>query len=115
MEIKKPQLSEIDRKRGKAIYIYLYQHRRFCTKAELFEFLGWQQTASNDRKLRELISYMAKISPVISTSDKAGYKLALDNRDLEEVVHQLNEHKKRISEIETRYAPLEEFIRKFAT
>lgn len=110
MEIKKPVLNEADKNRANDIYKYLIAVNRACTKEELCAAIGWQYNKSNERRIRELVSSLAKVEPIISTSDTTGYRLARTSLDREDVVHQLNELKKRSAEIEARYAPLVNFL-----
>lgn len=111
-EIKKPELSELEKKRGNELYKYMYL-RGTCTKEELCEVLGWTYNTSNDRRIRELISLIGKKVPVISTSDSKGYRIAKSKEDLEAVVHQWREIDKRQTELEERKKPLMKFYEKF--
>lgn len=95
---------------GNKLYRYLY-HKDVVTKEQMLEFLGWDK--SKDRQLRDLISIVAKRVPIISTSDKRGYKLAKSEKDFDEVCHQWKELDKRQQELEARKKPLIEFYDKY--
>lgn len=95
---------------GNKLYRYLY-YKGTATKEQMLEFLGWDK--SKDRQLRDLISFIAKKVPIIATSDKKGYSIAKDEKDLDDVIHQWKEHDKRQQELETRKKPLIEFYEKY--
>lgn len=109
--IKKPELSIQDRQRANEVYIFMRNNKGYHTKEELCKVLGWEYP-QKDRQIRELISNIAKVKPIISTSDNRGYKLAISNNDIEEARHQWAELSKRADEIMARCAPLIRFIEK---
>jgi hypothetical protein len=115
MEIKKPELNDIDKERANAIFRYLCKIRRPATKEEICEFIGWDFNTSNERRIRELISSIAKVKPIIATSNKRGYKVATSEEDLAEVVHQWRELDSRIEELAERRKPLIRFYEKHSS
>lgn len=82
------------------------------TKAEICRHLGWEYNNNNERRVREVISLLAKRRAIIATSDQRGYKLAKTAEDIEEVKHQWAELDGRIRELEERRKPLIEFYEK---
>lgn len=113
MEIKKPELSERDKKLGNEIHRILMAHDRPITKEFICQSIGWEYNLSTERKVRDLLSKIAKVKPLISTSDQKGYYIARTKEDLEAVKHQWLEHNKRVQEINERIAPLQKFIEQF--
>lgn len=115
MDIKKPELSMLDRRRGNELFHYLRRAQRLVTKEELCAVLGWKFNRSNERRIRELISLLAKRVPIIATSNEKGYKLAMTPQDLEAVKHQWNELDSRIDELAERRKPLIRFYEKHSS
>ena len=113
MEIKKPELSERDKKLGNEIHRILMAHDRPITKEFICQSLGWEYNSSAERKVRDLLSKIAKVKPLISTSDQKGYYIARKVEDLEAVKHQQFEILSRIKELEERLNPLKIFIEQF--
>lgn len=95
---------------GNKLYKFM-MIRDTVTKEQMLEYLGWDKT--KDRQLRDLISFIAKKVPVISTSDTKGYKIAKTREDLEQVIHQWKENDSRIDEIKARNEPLIKFYEKY--
>ena len=110
MEIRKPELTEKEKKLGNEIHRILMSHDRPITKEFICQSLGWEYNSSTERKVRDLLSKIAKVKPLISTSDQKGYYIARKKEDLEAVKHQWIEHNKRVAEINDRIAPLQKFI-----
>lgn len=110
MEIKKPTLTDNQKYYANAIYVYLRDSGTYRTKEQICKYLGWEYPKM-DRQLRDLISQLAKVKPIISTSDSRGYKLAQTTEDMEEVKHQAMELQKRANEIMARITPLQNFMR----
>ena len=108
--IGKPNLDKI-KERANLLYIHL-KDGILRTKPELCNILGWEYNTSNDRRIREIISMLAKKVPIISTSDNKGYRMAKNICDLEEVEHQWKELDSRIQELEERKKPLIDFYEK---
>ena len=73
--IAKPELSEETKRRANEVYRYLRTEARPVTKEELCSFLGWEYNSSSERRVRDLISIIAKRKPIIATSDQRGYKV----------------------------------------
>lgn len=113
MKIKKPELTERDKKLGNEIHRILMAHDRPITKEFICQSLGWEYNSSTERKVRDLLAKIAKVKPLISTSDQKGYYIARKVEDLEAVKHQWLEHNKRVQEINERIAPLQKFIEQF--
>lgn len=107
--IEKPKLTA-----GQAYANEVYKHLAVATKpltkAEICERLGWEYNKNNERRVREVISILAKRRAIIATSDQRGYKLAKTAEDVEEVKHQWAEIDGRIKELEERRTPLINFI-----
>lgn len=108
MKIEKP-MTENQKENGNKLYRFMMASN-YVTKEQMFAHLGWDK--SKDRQLRDLISLIAKKVPVISTSDKKGYKIAKTVYDIEEVIHSWKEIDSRIAELEERKKPLIEFYEK---
>lgn len=84
------------------------------TKEELAEALH----VTTDRSVRDTIAVCSMHYPVIATSDKAGYRRAKDidrliedgpealEAEIDEVEHQLNELKSRVTCLKKRMKPL---------
>ena len=109
--IEKPELSEETKKRANEIYRYLKAENRSVTKQEICDYLGWEYNSSSERRVRDLISLIAKRRPIIATSDQRGYKVPTMN-DLDAVEHQWRELDSRIAELEARREPLIKFAEK---
>lgn len=109
--IGKPELSEETKRRANEVYRYLRTEARPVTKEELCSFLGWEYNSSSERRVRDLISIIAKRKPIIATSDQRGYKVPTID-DLEAVEHQWRELDSRISELAARREPLIKFAEK---
>lgn len=110
-EIKKPELNENKKLLCNKVYMFLKNNKRYCNKEELTNVLGWE-LPKYDRQIRDIISIIAKLKPIISTSDSKGYKLAQTKDDIDEVNHQWAELSKRSDEILDRCKPLINFIDK---
>lgn len=87
------------------LYGYLYEKKDYCTKTQLMCFMQ----ITSERAIREIMSVLAKKVPIISTSDKKGYKLAINESDLELVEHTWAEISSRVEELQKRIAPLAKF------
>lgn len=113
MEIERPKpMSQKEKDMGNKLYVFLKQQTAPVSKQVLCELLGMEYNPSSDRRLRLIIAELAKIKPIISTSDKRGYKLAQSPNDFDEVAHQWAELDSRIKELEARKKPLIEFYEK---
>lgn len=112
MKIKKPELTERDKKLGNEIHRILMAHDRPITKEFICQSLGWEYNSSTERKVRDLLSKIAKVKPLISTSDQKGYYIARKVEDLEAVTHCWKEIDSRIAELEERRKPLIDFYEK---
>lgn len=108
-EIRKPQLSDAQKECANKLYTFMRLHPTYHTREDLCNVLGWD-AKTKDRQIRELISALAKVKPIISTSDCRGYKLATTRADAEEVMHQKAEHIKRANETLARVSPLDNFL-----
>lgn len=112
MEFVKPELTN-KQQLCNTLFLYLKNQKRPCTKEELCEVLGLEFSASNERKIRDLISMLAQRKPILSTSNQKGYKLALTVEDLSEVEHQYNELVSRCQELVKRMQPLMSFSERY--
>ena len=104
---KKPELSPAIKARANELFLMLKQ--RTYTKQELQEHFYGKVTSNNERRIRDLISTLAKRVPIIATSDSKGYYVASTAEDLEKVKHQWKELDSRISELDKRRKPLIDF------
>lgn len=64
----------------------------------------------DERTARDMLPEIAKRCPLVSMSDKKGYRIATNTDDIEDAMHAFNENKKRAAEILKRNQPLERFI-----
>lgn len=62
------------------------------------------------RLARDMISEVAKVRPVISLSDRRGYRVAMKIEDMCDARHALAEIRSRQSEMERRALMLEKFL-----
>ena len=108
MPILKPELREAE-KRANELF-HLLRSRSTMTKEEMCAALGWEYNTNNDRRIREVIALLATQKPVISLSDRKGYKLATTREDAQ---HAINEIKSRIAELSKRLPPLEKYCEQF--
>jgi hypothetical protein len=109
MKIEKP-MTENQKFYGNKLYKFLMQND-VVTKEEMFEYLGWD--SKKDRQLRELLSLIGQKVPLIATSDQKGYKIAKNEKDLEEVTHQWQENDSRIKVLQDKNKPLIKFYEKY--
>lgn len=107
MKTEKPLTENIKDKANK-LYVFLKSKDDFVTKAEIGEYLG----IYCERSIRDIISVLATVKPILSRSTGSGYKLAKNAQDLEEVEHTLAELSSRVEEIEKRMKPLYKFREK---
>jgi hypothetical protein len=89
-------------------YLFLKGIGRYATKEEIGEHLG----VSNERQVRDIISVLATKKPIISKSNSCGYRLAMTEKDLEEVENVWKEIDSRIEQLEERKKPLIKFYEK---
>lgn len=79
--------------------------------------LGFEGSKTNiDRKIRDLISKIAKHYPVISLSDSNGYRIAnkdFNIGDVNDCFHQLKDLSSRMLELSKRCEPLEKYLKKY--
>lgn len=78
------------------------------TKEEVCQICG----VGSERQAREIISTLATIKPIISTSDSKGYRMAVSQNDIEDARHCWAELSSRMEEIEKRILPLIKFCEK---
>lgn len=105
MAFEKP-MSQNQKDLGNQLYKFMMKNGT-VTKDQMLVELGWDK--SKDRQIRDLLSMIAKKVPVISTSDKKGYKIAKTQADLDEVTHTWKELDSRIDELNARKEPLIKF------
>lgn len=67
----------------------------------------------DERTVRDLVSTVSKRVPIISVSDKKGYKRAMTQEDLELAKQSYAELESRVRELFARMKPLANFISKF--
>ena len=94
--------------------LYFLEHTNFNhTKKTICEMVfGWDYNNSNERRTREVVSYLASLKPIIAVSDNTGYRLAKSILDANDIIHQLNELQSRIDELEKRKKPLHKIYKK---
>lgn len=109
---KKPEISDNSKVLVNRIYKFLLQQNVAVKKEKLCELLGWEYNTSNDRRIRDLISILAELKPIVATSNQRGYYLAKSKEDLEKVEHQWKEFDSRIEKLEKRREPLIKFYEK---
>lgn len=104
--IAKPEVNKIH-ERARVLYSFI-KNNKIVTKEQCAKFLNWEYNKSNERRVREIISYIAQRVPVISTSDEKGYSIAsIDNQEL--IIKEIRELQSRIDEIKKRIEPLIKF------
>ena len=94
-------------KKDKINALYRELKRRVMTKADVMDFL-----CVDERSARAFIHEVAVRAPVISTSDRKGYRVADRTKpnDVKEARHAMLENEKRADEILKRNAPFERFF-----
>lgn len=79
------------------------------------EEIGDKLHISSDRQIREIIAECSMHYPIIATSNRKGYRRAKDiatlegealEAEIEEIEHQINEHKNRIKCLRKKMKPL---------
>lgn len=104
---KKPELTESEKRLGNSIAKLLRE--RTYTKEELVKIFG-----ISERKIRDLISEIAKRRPIISTSSGKGYKWAGNSLDdYKAVLRQWRENDSRARQITSRNEPLIKHLEAF--
>ena len=94
-----------DKQKANTLYSYMKHYGTF-TKSEICHILG----ITNERHAREIISLVGAKQPVISTSNKKGYRLAKTKDDLDDAEHTAAELSSRLEEIYRRLKPIYDFI-----
>lgn len=107
----KPQKPITQNLKTKANILWEYMRGKggYVTKDEVCKVTGCR----NERSAREVISVLASVKPIISTSDSRGYKLATSREDLDEVIHSWQEIDSRQAELEKRKKPLIAFYEQY--
>ncbi len=108
MKYKKP-ITENMKQKCNDFWRYMKSKNDYVTKSELMSHFN----IKNVRTVRDVISYLASRVPIISTSDNKGYKLAINESDLELVKHTWAELSSRIEELQKRIEPLIKFRDKY--
>jgi len=103
--ITKPKLHQPEQ-RANEVYRFL-KANGVCTKEQICEALGWKYNSSNDRRCRDILALLGTRKPIVAVSDRKGYKIA---ESPEEAQHAYNEIRSRISELEKRLVPLENYL-----
>lgn len=107
MKYKKP-ITENMKQKCNDFWRYMKSKNDYVTKAELMSHFN----IKNERTVRDVISTLASRAPIISTSDNKGYKLAINESDLELVEHTWAELSSRVEELQKRIEPLIKFTDK---
>lgn len=87
--------------------LYARLRERAYTKEELCNIYS-----TNERQIRLMVSTIAKVKPIITTSDQKGYRAAVTLDDYEEAMHSWAELSSRMEELESRIKPLIQFCDK---
>ena len=104
---KKPELTAREKQLGNSIARLIRE--RTYTKQELSKMFG-----ISERKIRDLISEIAKRRPVISISSGKGYKWASNSLDdCKAVLRQWRENDSRARQITSRNEPLIKHLEQF--
>jgi hypothetical protein len=112
MIIEKP-LTDNMKERCKLLKDFFISQDVSVTKKEICEkCFNWEYNISNDRKVRDIIANVAHYYPIISVSDKRGYKIAKTLNDIEQIKHSWAELDSRINELSKRKKPLIDFLQK---
>ena len=105
MKPEKP-ITEQMKERVNTLYFYMKSiYPTPITKEKVCEVCG----VKSERQARDILSVLAQRRPLISTSDAKGYRLALTEKDLEEVEHTWAELSSRVEELNKRIEPLIKF------
>lgn len=105
MKIEKPVTDNM-KQRVNTLYLYMKSiYPTPITKEKVCEVCG----VKSERQARDILSVLAQRRPLISTSDAKGYRLALTEKDLEEVEHTWAELSSRVEELNKRIEPLIKF------
>lgn len=107
MKCEKPTTTRMKEK-ARLIYDYLKANDRFVGKDELARVIG----VSDERTVRDVITFIAMSAPIISNSKQSGYKLARKVSDAEAVKHTWIELSSRQQELGKRMKPLIRFYNK---
>ena len=99
----KKQLTDLQRSRLNKIYSRLYIGN--ATKQELMHLID-----ADERAVRDCISYIKKFYPVISLSNKKGYRIARTKEDIEDVRHMIASETSRANEIIDGTVELKNFL-----
>lgn len=109
MKVEKPELTYAETMKCKIVKMAL--QKETLTKMDVADIAKLEGSeSSRERKARELIATVAKYYPVISLSGEKGYRIAVNEKDTEDVKHQLMDFESRISEIQRRCKPLIRFL-----
>lgn len=94
-----------DERKAQLNALYRLMRDRTVTKEDVMRSFG-----VSERVARDMISEVAKVRPVISFSDKRGYRVACRPEDLKDARHALLDIRSRQSEMERRALMLEQFL-----
>lgn len=101
MKYQKPKLTK-KQELANMVYVALVNACEPLSKAEICREIGLTYDANNERRVRDIISILAKRKPVIATSDSRGYSLAKSEEDVERAIHLWKELDSRQKELEER-------------
>ena len=103
----KPELTESEKRLGNSIARLLKE--RTYTKEELIKIFG-----ISERKIRDIVSEIAKRRPIISNSSSKGYKWAGNSvDDCKAILRQWRENDSRARQITSRNEPLVKHLEAF--
>lgn len=103
----KPELTESEKRLGNSIARLLKE--RTYTKEELIKIFG-----ISERKIRDIVSEIAKRRPIISISSGKGYKWASNSvDDYKAALRQWRENDSRARQITSRNEPLINHLQQF--
>lgn len=94
-----------EERRAKLNALYRIMLDKAVTKEDVMDIFR-----VSERIARDMIVEVAKVRPVISFSDKRGYRVACRPEDLTDARHALLDIRSRQSELERRALMLEQFL-----
>lgn len=94
-----------EERRAKLNALYRIMMDKAVTKEDVMDIFR-----VSERIARDMIAEVAKVRPVISFSDKRGYRVACRPEDLTDARHALLDIRSRQSEMERRALMLEQFL-----
>lgn len=111
--IAKPELTKCHERAMELLFFMEATNGNFTKQYICENVFKWVYNKSNERRTREVISYLATLHPIISVSNSSGgYRLAKHDNDADDVEHALRELQSRIDELKKRMTPLHKLRKK---